>query len=71
MNKNQIKGTVKAAVGKVQRKAGEAIGSPSQQRKGLAKQVEGTAQKAVGDVKEAVDDAKAAAKDAADDARHR
>lgn len=53
MNKNQIKGAVKEAAGKVQTKAGEAMGSNKQQAKGMAKQVEGKAQKAVGNVKEA------------------
>lgn len=56
MNKDQVKGAVKDAAGKVQRKTGEAIGSPSQQAKGLAKQVEGKTQKAVGDVKESLKD---------------
>ena len=57
MNKDQLKGVVKDAVGKVQQKTGEAIGSVEQQAKGLAKQVEGKTQKSVGDVKEAVNDA--------------
>lgn len=54
MNKDQIKGTLKDAAGKVQQKAGEVINSPTQQAKGIAKQVEGKTQKAVGDVKEVV-----------------
>lgn len=53
MNKDQVKGAVKDAVGKVQTKAGEAMGSNKQEAKGLAKQAEGKAQKAVGNVKEA------------------
>lgn len=57
MNKDQIKGAVKDAAGKVQQKAGELIDSPEQQAKGIAKQVEGKTQKKVGDVKEAVKDA--------------
>lgn len=52
MNKDQVKGTIKDAAGKVQTKAGEAMGSNKQQVKGMAKQAEGKAQKAVGDVKE-------------------
>lgn len=52
MNKSQVKGAVKEAVGKVQTKAGEAMGSNKQQAKGVAKQVEGKAEKAVGNVKE-------------------
>lgn len=54
MNKDQVKGAVKNAVGKVQQKTGEAIGSTEQQGKGLVKQVEGTVQKAYGDVKAAL-----------------
>ena len=56
MNSDQIKGTIKDAAGKVQRKAGEAVGSPKQQVKGTLKQAEGKAQKVFGDTKEAVTD---------------
>jgi uncharacterized protein YjbJ (UPF0337 family) len=52
MNKDQVKGAVKDAAGKLQRKTGEAIGSTDQQAKGLVRQVEGKVQRAVGDVKE-------------------
>ncbi len=52
MNKDQVKGAVKDAAGKVQEKAGEAVGSEKQQGKGLLKQGEGKVQKAYGDVKE-------------------
>lgn len=52
MNKDQVKGAIKDAAGKVQEKAGEAIGSTEQQDKGLVKQAEGQLQKAYGDVKE-------------------
>ena len=58
MNADQIKGSLKDAAGKVQRKTGEAIGSTEQEAKGAAKQVEGKAQKAVGDVRETVEDSK-------------
>jgi uncharacterized protein YjbJ (UPF0337 family) len=54
MNKDQVKGAVKDAAGKVQRKTGEAIGSPKQEAKGAAKQVEGKAQKTLGNAREAV-----------------
>jgi uncharacterized protein YjbJ (UPF0337 family) len=54
MNKDQVKGVIKEAVGKVQEKTGQVIGSKTQQAKGLAKEVEGKAQKAAGDVKAAV-----------------
>ena len=53
MNKDQVKGAIKEAAGKVQTKAGEATGSNKQQVKGMAKQAEGKAQKAVGNVKDA------------------
>ncbi len=56
MNKDQVKGAVKDAAGKVQQKTGELIGSSEQQAKGIAKQVEGKTQKGVGDAKEAVKD---------------
>lgn len=55
MNKDQIKGAVKDAAGKLQRKTGEAIGSTDQQAQGLARQVEGKVQKAVGDIKEVLE----------------
>ena len=56
MNSDQIKGAVKDAAGKVQRKAGEVMGSTKQQLKGAVKQVEGKTQKALGDLKEMVKD---------------
>jgi len=40
----------------VQQKIGEAIGNPTQQVKGVAKQIEGTVQKGAGDVEQAVKD---------------
>ena len=54
MNRDQIKGTIKDAAGKVQRKAGEVVGSPEQQVKGALKQAEGKSQKALGDAKQAM-----------------
>lgn len=57
MNKDQVKGIVKDATGKVQEEAGKLIGSPEQQLKGIGKQVQGKTQKAVGDLKEAVKNA--------------
>lgn len=56
MNKDQIKGSVKDAAGKVQQKVGAAVGSEKQQIKGLEKQMEGKGQKALGDVKENIKD---------------
>ncbi len=55
MNKDQIKGTAKEVVGKVQEEAGKLLGSEKQQIKGLDKQVAGKVQKAVGDVEEIID----------------
>jgi uncharacterized protein YjbJ (UPF0337 family) len=56
MNKDQVQGSVKDAAGKVQRKVGAAIGSETQQAKGLGKQMEGKAQKAFGNAKENLKD---------------
>jgi len=53
MNRDQVKGSIKDATGKVQEKAGKLTGSTGQQVKGLAKQAEGKAQKGVGDAKHA------------------
>ena len=52
MNKDQVKGSIKQATGKVQQKVGEAVGSEKQQAKGAAKRVEGAIQKGVGNAKE-------------------
>ena len=57
MNKDQVKGAVKDAAGKVQSKTGEMTGSTEQQIKGMAKQVEGKTQKNLGDAKEIAKDA--------------
>ena len=57
MNKDQVKGAIKDAAGKVQEKTGEVIGSTEQQLKGLHKQAEGKTQKAVGDIKDVLKDA--------------
>lgn len=58
MNKDQVKGSIKDAAGKVQQKAGSAMGNPKHQAKGIGKQAEGKAQKAYGNAKEAIKDAK-------------
>jgi len=54
MNKNQVKGAAKDAIGKVQEGAGKLTGNKQQQAKGLGKQAAGKAQKGVGDATEAV-----------------
>jgi uncharacterized protein YjbJ (UPF0337 family) len=56
MNKDQVKGAIKDAAGKVQEKTGQVIGSTKQELKGIAKQFEGKAQKVVGDVKAVLKD---------------
>jgi uncharacterized protein YjbJ (UPF0337 family) len=55
MNKDQLKGSLKDAAGKVQEKVGQSTGDRDQESKGLGKQVEGKTQKTVGDVKDVVD----------------
>jgi uncharacterized protein YjbJ (UPF0337 family) len=57
MNKDQVKGTVKEAAGKVQGKLGDMVGNHEQKAKGLVKETAGKAQKKVGDAKEVVSDA--------------
>lgn len=51
MNKDQLKGRVKEAEGKVQKNIGEATGDLSQQAKGLGKEAVGKVQKNVGDAR--------------------
>jgi len=58
MNKDQVKGTVKEAAGKVQGKLGDLVGSNDQKAKGLVKEVVGKAQKKFGDAKENLSDAR-------------
>jgi len=58
MNKDQVKGAIKEAAGKVQQKTGQILGNKEQQAKGLAKKVQGKAQQKVGDAKEALKDAR-------------
>ena len=57
MNRDQVQGTAKDVVGKLQRKVGELTGNKTQQVKGAAKQVEGKLQKGAGDVEQALDKA--------------
>lgn len=56
MNKDQVKGSLKEAAGKVQAKVGQVVGSTDQQVKGHAKEVEGRVQKVIGDVEATVED---------------
>jgi uncharacterized protein YjbJ (UPF0337 family) len=57
MNTDQIKGSAKDVVGKVQKEAGALVGSTKQQVKGAMLQTEGKAQKHLGDIKEVLNDA--------------
>lgn len=52
MNANQIHGSFRAFVGKVQEQAGILLGSRTQQLRGLQKQVLGQAEKKLGDYQE-------------------
>lgn len=52
MNKNQVKGGMKEAGGKIQKEFGKAVDSPKHTIKGGMKEVAGKAQKAVGDMQE-------------------
>ena len=54
MNKDQVKGALKEAGGKVQDTAGKMVGSKEQQAKGVSTQVTGRVQKNVGDAKDVV-----------------
>jgi len=57
MNKDQIKGGVREAAGKVQKEAGKLTGNTGHQVKGMGKEAAGSVQKNYGDAKEAVKDA--------------
>jgi uncharacterized protein YjbJ (UPF0337 family) len=56
MNKDQIKGSAKDVMGKVQREAGALVGSTKQQVKGAMLQTEGKVQKHLGDIKAVLND---------------
>ena len=53
MNRDQVKGRMKEAEGKIQQKAGKATGSIKHQAKGLMKQAGGKLQKNAGDARNA------------------
>jgi uncharacterized protein YjbJ (UPF0337 family) len=55
MNKDQMKGRMKEAAGKVEQKAGKATGSIKTQAKGLGKEAAGKVQKNVGDARNDVE----------------
>ena len=52
MNRDQVKGGIKDAAGRVQEGVGRTTGNGSQQTKGAGKQVAGKVQKTIGNVKE-------------------
>ena len=54
MNKDQVNGAIKGALGKAQVRAGRAMGRNNQEAKGLLTQAEGRMQKAYGDLKAAL-----------------
>jgi uncharacterized protein YjbJ (UPF0337 family) len=51
VNKDQVKGSVKAAAGKVQKNVGKATANGTQAVKGAVREAAGKVQKAVGDAK--------------------
>ena len=53
MNRDQVKGRMKDAGGKIQQKAGKATGSLKHQAKGLMKQGSGKLQRNAGDARNA------------------
>ena len=53
INKDQVKGMTKEAVGEVKEQVGKATGDTDLRVRGHAKEFEGKAQKKLGDVKEA------------------
>ena len=57
MNKDQVKGTIKTAEGKIQQAAAKITGNETQEAKGALKEAAGKVQKNYGDAKEAVKDA--------------
>jgi uncharacterized protein YjbJ (UPF0337 family) len=52
MNKNQVKGGMKEAAGKVQKEFGKAVDSPKHTIEGGMKELGGKTQKTVGDMQE-------------------
>lgn len=56
MNRDQVKGRVKEAAGKVEKSVGRAIGNPKVEAKGLAKEIQGKVQKTAGDIRSDIKD---------------
>jgi uncharacterized protein YjbJ (UPF0337 family) len=55
MNKDQVKGGLEKAKGKVKEAVGKTVGNERLQSEGVADQAAGAVQKKVGDVKQAVE----------------
>jgi uncharacterized protein YjbJ (UPF0337 family) len=56
MNKDQVKGRVEEAKGKMKETAGRITGNPDMQDRGTVDKVAGKVQKNIGDLKERVED---------------
>jgi uncharacterized protein YjbJ (UPF0337 family) len=56
MNKDQVKGRVQEAKGKIKEVAGRTVGNPNLEDRGTIQKVGGTVQKSYGDLKEDVKD---------------
>ncbi|HYD81715.1 MAG TPA: CsbD family protein [Paucimonas sp.] len=63
MNRDQIRGGLKDAAGKFQRKFGQLFGSGKQEMQGTETQAEGKTQKTVGNVTDTLDRAADSVKD--------
>jgi uncharacterized protein YjbJ (UPF0337 family) len=57
MNKDQVKGRIEEAKGKVKEVAGKAVGNEKLENEGTVQKIGGKVQAAVGDLKEDVKDA--------------
>jgi uncharacterized protein YjbJ (UPF0337 family) len=56
MNKDQVKGRVEEAKGKIKETAGRTVGNPDLEDRGTAQKIGGTVPKSYGDLKEDVKD---------------
>ena len=63
MNKNQVKGGMKEAAGKVQKEFGKAVDSPKHTIEGGMKELGGKTQKAVGNMQDDADKRRDAERD--------
>ncbi|HZZ91477.1 MAG TPA: CsbD family protein [Usitatibacter sp.] len=70
MNKDQMKGSMKEAGGKVEKAAGDLTDNTSQKLKGVAHEAEGKVQKKFGDVKQDVEESSRENRDNPDQPKH-